>query len=641
MGMDQLLDIRDFQLGYINHWIYVDNGNPVMIIARYNQGNKKTYRQFCLQDSEWVEGMPPSPYPLYGLDSLKNNSSKTIFIVEGEKCASVLHQLKWPAVSNVLGASNVTKSNWLPLRYYTDFIILRDNDTSGIAFTKAVSAELLRINPNAKIFAVNLTPNISGGDLVDWLTNTLLLGQEWDGFSYLDKNLIPNIQKALEKEIDDNKINVEECPQVAFKKIEALFEGPPKPFNKEFSSVPDFPLEVFPKDVQEFISLTSKQFSQTPDFAGTTFIASIGGLIGRSIHLQMQEGNPWKETANCWAMLVGQPSAKKSPIMRRIFSLFKPLEKKAGIEFIAAKKEYKQIKDMTGEDFEGPIPIRKRYITDDITTPKLRELMAGNPKGIILRNDELKGQLKRLEKVGNEGDRSFMMSCWSGLEEYSEDRMCRESLLNIPLCLTWIGCIPPTALLSYLREAISQGNNADGFMQRFQLICFPDHKKPFTITKEVISSTLKLKIEDIFNKIDEGSKDNRDLYFSNETQILFNEWLEAHENNTRFGKHPTHWESHLGKQSKPLAVLIIVIHCLQEILEGDCKDEVNEETFKKALQLLKYYESHAERCYNSISGGSSNDAETILNLIKQKRLPSRFKAHDIYHQGLGGLLMLA
>lgn len=27
----------------------------------------------------------------------------------------------------------------------------------------------------------------------------------------------------------------------------------------------------------------------------------------------------------------------------------------------------------------------------------------------------------------------------------------------------------------------------------------------------------------------------------------------------------------------------------------------------------------------------------FLNLIKQKRLPSGFKAHDIYHQGLGWL----
>ena len=133
--------------------------------------------------------------------------------------------------------------------------------------------------------------------------------------------------------------------------------------------MPDFPLEVFPQDIQEYILLTSKQFSQPADFAGTTFIASIGGLIGRSTHLQMQEDTPWIETTNCWVMLIGQPSAKKSPIMRRIFSLFKSLEEKAGTEFIEAKKNYKIQKNTEGDNFDDPLPIRKRYITDDVTTP--------------------------------------------------------------------------------------------------------------------------------------------------------------------------------------------------------------------------------------------------------------------------------
>jgi hypothetical protein len=43
------------------------------------------------------------------------------------------------------------------------------------------------------------------------------------------------------------------------------------------------------------------------------------------------------------------------------------------------------------------------------------------------------------------------------------------------------------------------------------------------------------------------------------------------------------------------------------------------------------------RCYDSITGGAVNDAEVILNLIRQKRLSKRFKAQDIYHQGLGCL----
>lgn len=92
--------------------------------------------------------------------------------------------------------------------------------------------------------------------------------------------------------------------------------------------------------------------------------------------------------------------------MRRIFRLFKSLDQQAAQDYAASKKAYfakKQEAEKGKADFDELPPIRRRYITDDVTTPKLRELMAGNPRGVILRNDELRGQLERLDKHGSEG----------------------------------------------------------------------------------------------------------------------------------------------------------------------------------------------------------------------------------------------
>ena len=63
-NMDDLLNIQNHRSGYKKHWIYLDNGLPVMIVARYDDGQEKTYRQFCLKNDDWIEGMPPSPIPL-------------------------------------------------------------------------------------------------------------------------------------------------------------------------------------------------------------------------------------------------------------------------------------------------------------------------------------------------------------------------------------------------------------------------------------------------------------------------------------------------------------------------------------------------------------------------------------------------
>lgn len=640
--MDDLLNIQNHLPGYKHHWLYHDNGLPVMVVARYDQGKDKTYRQFRLQNDEWIEGMPPSPYPLFGLHSLKNVSAlDSLFVTEGEKNATVLHQFGWPAVSPSLGAQNPSKSDWNPCRYYNNFIILRDNDKAGISFARKVSAEIKHVNSNSVIFVVNLTSDIVGGDLIDWLQNTILRRQGWNGFDHIPVDKVESIKTALIHEIDMLKIACEDCPHVAFKLIEATFENDPRPFHVQLTAVPPFPLEIFPERVRNYISLISAQFSQVPDYAATAFITSVCGLIGRSTYLRMRVSDTWIETTNCWSILVGAPSAKKSPILRRIFSLIKPLDKRAGEEFTKAIKDYNKRKkdaESSKKEFDELPPIRRRYITDDVTTPKLRELMAGNPKGIILRNDELKGQLERLDKQGSEGDRSFMMSCWSGLEDYSEDRMCRESSLNIPLTLTWIGCIPPSPLQRYLCEAMGRSGGADGFMQRFQFVCFPDQKIPFTLPETAVPISLENEIQRAVEQIDAGATNgHRLLYFCEETQAQFDEWLIKHENDSRSSGHSLYWESHLGKQAKVVAVLTIVLHRLQEVLSGILNDQISLETLKTAIHAQVYYLAHARRCYDSVSGGTVNDAEVVLSLIRQKRLPRRFKAQDIYHQGLGGL----
>ncbi len=305
---------------------------------------------------------------------------------------------------------------------------------------------------------------------------------------------------------------------------------------------------------------------------------------------------------------------------------------------LKAYKARQRAAESAKEDFDELPPNLRRYTTDDITTPKLRELMAGNPRGLILKNDELKGQLERLDKQGSEGDRSFMMSCWSGLEDYSEDRKCRDSLLNTPLALTWIGCIPPGPLQHYLCEAMGRGGGADGFMQRFQLVCYPDHQGTFVLSNEAMPTAIEAKIQGIIERLDtDFSSEPRQLSFNDETQVFFDRWLVNHENDTRGGAHPIYWEGHLGKQAKVVAVLVIILHRFKEAINDVLEDQVSLDTLQAALKAQVYYLGHARRCYDSVVGGAVNDAEIILGLIRQKRLPQRFKAQDIYHQGLGGL----
>ena len=89
----------------------------------------------------------------------------------------MLQQFGWPALALALGAVNVNKTDLTPLRHFKQFLILRDNDRAGLEFCRKLAVELRRLRPDVNILVCNLTPDISGGDVIDWIQQKPLVGR--------------------------------------------------------------------------------------------------------------------------------------------------------------------------------------------------------------------------------------------------------------------------------------------------------------------------------------------------------------------------------------------------------------------------------------------------------------------------------
>ena len=63
---------------------------------------------------------------------------------------------------------------------------------------------------------------------------------------------------------------------------------------------------------------------------------------------------------------------------------------------------------MEAEDNAPPLPVMRRYLTNDATIEKLGELERDNPNGILLMRDELMGWLAGLEKKVNKKTEPFI-----------------------------------------------------------------------------------------------------------------------------------------------------------------------------------------------------------------------------------------
>jgi hypothetical protein len=131
-------------------------------------------------------------------------------------------------------------------------------------------------------------------------------------------------------------------------------------------------------------------------------------------------------------------------------------------------------------------PTVPRYIVNDATEPKLQELLAANPGGVLLERDELSGWLAQLDHPDRAGERAFMLEAWEGNGSHHVDRIGRGTTFCDSLCVSVIGGIQPSKFRSYassmLRDDPGSGkaNQNDGLLQRIQLLVWPDMDPQWT-----------------------------------------------------------------------------------------------------------------------------------------------------------------
>ena len=107
--------------------------------------------------------------PLYNLHQLTLDPDKTVFIVEGEKCADSLNKLGLLATTSG-GADSIRATNFEILSN-RDVIIWRDNDDAGIKWQTDLIDMLQPLNCKIKLVDIATLNLPAKGDCVDWLAD--------------------------------------------------------------------------------------------------------------------------------------------------------------------------------------------------------------------------------------------------------------------------------------------------------------------------------------------------------------------------------------------------------------------------------------------------------------------------------------
>jgi len=105
--------------------------------------------------------------PLYLLPELAANPDKTVWFVEGEKCADCL------AILNVLsttsgGSISDSKADFAPLAN-RDVVLWPDHDEEGLKHAVRVADKLLAVDAKVRVVEIDKLDLPDTGDCVDWL----------------------------------------------------------------------------------------------------------------------------------------------------------------------------------------------------------------------------------------------------------------------------------------------------------------------------------------------------------------------------------------------------------------------------------------------------------------------------------------
>lgn len=436
----------------------------------------------------------------------------------------------------------------------------------------------------------------------------------------------------------------------------------PEPIAEGLPAVPAFPERLMPEALRPWVQDASDRMQCPPDFLAVAAIVSMGAVVGRACGIKPRRFDDWTLVANLWGAVVARSGQMKTPAIEQALAPIKRLEAQAQEKNRQSIKDYefqarvlkarqadaeKKLAKATGDELialrevleqEVQPPGARRLMTVDATIEKMGVILRDNPRGILQYRDELTGFLASMSREGHESDRAFYLESWSGMGSYTFDRIGRGTIYLPALCISVLGGIQPEPLAVQLRATLKGGTAADGWLQRFQVLAWPDSttwrnvdRWPDTAAREQAFDLYERLANQSF-PMDGPNDPIPTLRFDAAAQENFDAWLTEHENRIRSGTEHPAFESHLSKYKKLVPALALLGH-VADVGAGP----VRVESVARALAWADYLEAHARRVYASVTQADEIGALTLLQKIRRGEVKAPLIARDIYRHCWAGL----
>lgn len=198
-----------------------------------------------------------------------------------------------------------------------------------------------------------------------------------------------------------------------------------------------FPLALLPPKWSDWC-ISEADCAGTPaDYVALALLVTAASVIGNARRVAPWAG--WIEPCILWGMIVGDPSAGKTPGLKPPLALVHPIDRERTEAFAATMQawrerdaEAKLIREVWEREFKAavskslprpamptgavspPKPVCPALIINDSTPEMLALLARAMPKGLLLFRDELAGWLCDFGRYGGDGERQLWLEAYNG-----------------------------------------------------------------------------------------------------------------------------------------------------------------------------------------------------------------------------------
>ena len=386
-----------------------------------------------------------------------------------------------------------------------------------------------------------------------------------------------------------------------------------------------------------------------PEITAVLGLAVVGGSISNkcSVNPMHHMGRWWDNVPNLWSVIVAPPGSNKSaaidsmiePYLKEHIELDEKFKQEYS-EYLSDKKKfditYKEFvkKKKFDPDVEEPkmpvAPKQKELIVDDASYEAIGELLNNSDQGLISKHDELTELFGTMDKNARNatGARGFFLGAWNGNIGKKINRIGRGSFYVKNLCLSVIGGIQPKMLTGIVDKVVS-GENADGLLERFQLMVAPKFSSeyhmcttPENLEYKRVYGQMVLKlltVDPLLLGAKEGIDGRRKHFiFSKEASDLYFKWdrerhYAADATKDSFGGVLS---ASKNKQQALMSSLAMIFH-LVEIATGILSPsyEIDVINVEKAIKLTGFLEEHLIKVLNFSNAEDDRKGDDIHDII--------------------------